>query len=394
VIRPTVADMPTSPILSLGRTAEGVLASQDVIDLTQGVADWSPPPAVQERLRVIVHEPDAWGYTARAGAPDVRLAIAEDSADLYGAPLTPDHVLVTGGCNQAFCVAVATVAGPGDEVVLFSPFYFNHPSCLRLLGIRPVVQPLLPGGQPCVESLQQAIGSRTRAVVVVTPGNPTGSTISGQALRDLSAMARHHGLLLILDETYRRFAFDDGSRPHDLHSDPDWEGSLVSLLSFSKELAMPGQRVGALLAAPAFVEQAVKVLDAISVCAPRYGQEAVAAGLKASGAWMEERRRLVSNRRESLVDALSSHPGGFSVESAGGFFAWVSHPFQDRSDVEICGRLAEVVGLSVLPGSAFALGETGCIRLSYASLPAERAMLVAERLARFAQRNRRSEAGR
>ena len=179
---------------------------------------------------------------------------------------------ITAGCNQAFCLAMAALARPGDQVVLPLPYYFNHRMWLDATGIEALHPAFRPdaGGVPDVEEVARLITDRTRAIVLVTPNNPTGAIYPAETLRAFYDLAKRRGIALVLDETYIDFLPTD-DRPHDLFEDPDWASTVVHLYSFSKVFAITGHRVGALTAGPALMAQIEKAMDCVAICAPRIG---------------------------------------------------------------------------------------------------------------------------
>ncbi len=352
----------------------------DVLDLAQAAPTYPPAPEVVERVVAVARGPHGAEYCDIAGLPTLREAFAAELATAYIGDVRPEQVAVTAGCNQAFCLALTAIADPGDEVVLTLPFYFNHDMWLRMSGLVPRYLEPGPDLTPSAAGLERVITERTRAVVVVTPGNPTGLTLGRARLRELLEVARRHGVALVLDETYRSFR-DTEEPPHDLFADPEWADTLVSLHSFSKDLALPGYRVGALVASAAMQWQVAKVLDCVAICAPRVGQEAALAGLESAGPWRAARAAELAERRGALAAALEPRPGGFELLGLGGFFAWVRHPFGTRETEEVCRGLAVEHGVLVVPGTAFLPDDRATVRVSVSNLAPADVPELAGRLA-------------
>src|SRR4051812_48118352 len=238
-----------------------------LLDLSQAAPPWPPAPEVVERIVEVAAAPDGAGYTPVPGIPPLRRAVADElSRDYAGTVDTPD-VVVTAGCNQAFSLAAAALAGPGDEIITPLPYYFNHDMWLRMRGVRPVYLDPDAGLVPRAADAEPLITPRTRAIVLITPGNPSGVTIPPAEIAAFAALARRHDIALILDETYRTFR--DTRRPaHPLFADPAWRSTLVSLHSYSKDLAIPGYRVGCVVAAPELNREVLKLMDCVAICAP------------------------------------------------------------------------------------------------------------------------------
>ncbi|GAA5166262.1 MULTISPECIES: aminotransferase [Amycolatopsis] len=354
--------------------------ARDLLDLAQAAPPYPPAPEVAERLARVAADPHGAAYTPVPGLPLLRETFAAELSRDYGAEVDAANVVITSGCNQAFAMTISALAGPGDEVVLVLPFYFNHDMWLRLNEIVPVYLEPGPDLLPRAEAAEALLSSRTRAIVLVTPGNPSGATIGGAELAAFAALARRHGIALIVDETYRSFREDDGPA-HALFTEPGWEDTVVSLHSFSKDLAIPGYRVGAIVGSPALNREVLKLLDCAAICAPRAGQEAVLTGLTSAGAWRRERVAEIARRRHAFAAVMADRPGGFTLLSAGAFFGWVRHPFRDRPTGEVVRQLIAEYDTLVIPGTAFWPGDPGTVRVSYSNLGPEGVAELAARLA-------------
>jgi aspartate/methionine/tyrosine aminotransferase len=347
----------------LGRRAK----KRDLLDLGQAAPQYPPAPEVIEHIGKVARHPHGGDYGEIPGLPHLREAFAAELSDAYQGLVDPRNVVVTAGCNQAFCLVASALAGPGDEIVLTLPYYFNHDMWLRMNGIRPVYLEPGPGLVPTVEAAEAVITARTRALVVVTPGNPTGVTVPPDHLVRLAAVAERHDIALVLDETYRSFR-DTEQPPHPLFADPGWADNVVSLHSFSKDLAIPGYRVGAVAASGQLNREITKLLDCVAVCAPRIGQEAAWAGLTSAGAWRRDRARETAEHRRGFAAAMADRPGGFELVSAGGFFGWVRHPFPGRPTDDVVRALALDHDLAVISGTAFLPDDRGVFRVSVSNV--------------------------
>jgi aspartate/methionine/tyrosine aminotransferase len=220
---------------------------------------------------------------------------------------------------------------------------------------------------PHAAAAEALISARTRAIVLVTPGNPTGVTVSPEGIAQFAAVAQRHGAALILDETYRSFR-GTGRPAHDLFADPSWAQTVVSLHSFSKDLAIPGYRVGAVAASPELNREICKLLDCVAICAPRIGQEAAWAGLTRAREWRAARAGDIAAQRGWFAAAMAARPGGFELLSCGGYFGWIRHPFADRSTDDVARDLVIRQDLLLMPGTAFQPGACGALRVSVSNL--------------------------
>lgn len=372
--------MPDSPIGAAYALVARRAGRKPFLDLGQAAPSYPPAPSVVEHVVAVARDPRGAAYVGQAGLPHLREVFAAELSRDYAGAVSPDDVVVTAGCNQAFCLVCSVLAAEGDEVIVPLPVYFNHDMWLRMRGIVPVPLEPGPGLVPTAEAAEALVTARTRAIVLVTPGNPTGVTIPPDGIAAFAALARRRGIALILDETYRSFRGVDGPA-HALFADPDWADTVVSLHSFSKDLAIPGYRVGAVVGSPALNREVLKELDCVAIGAPRVGQEAAWAGLTTAGAWRAERAREVADRRAGLIGAMASRPGGFELLTCGGFFAWVTHPFPDRTTADVVRELVVDQDVLVIPGTAFLPDDRRTMRVSVGNLDAHAVADLADRLA-------------
>ena len=234
---------------------------------------------------------------------------------------------MTSGCNQAFFATVLALASPGDDIVLVSPFYFNHQMTLDMLGIaiNVVDAHAADGFVATADAVAAAIGPRTRAVVLVSPNNPTGAVYPGAVLQAIFEICRERGIWLIVDETYRDFLADSAAAPHRLFGNSGWQDSFVQLYSFSKSFCIPGHRLGAIVAGAAVVAEIVKIMDNLQICAQRPAQHAIARAIPALRGWRDGNRLEMARRADAFRAALAG--SDWRIEALGAYFAYVRHPF-------------------------------------------------------------------
>jgi aspartate/methionine/tyrosine aminotransferase len=338
-----------------------------LLDLAQAAPSYPPAVEMIEHVAKVAHEPNGAAYVPSPGLPRLREAFAADLSRGYQSPIAADQMVVTAGCNQAFCLVAQALAQPGDEVIEVLPYYFNYDMWLRMNGVVPRYLEPGPDLVPRPEAAEALITPRTRAIVLVTPGNPSGVTIPPDVLAGFYEVAKRHDIALILDETYR--SFRDTERPaHELFADPHWTRTLVSLHSFSKDLAIPGYRVGAVVASPELNREVMKLLDCVAICPPRVGQEAAWAGLASAGEWRRARTKEMADKRRVLETVLADRPGGFELMSRGGFFGWVRHPFAGRSTDEVVRDLITRYDTLVISGTAFLPDDRQVFRVSFGNV--------------------------
>ncbi|MEE8532468.1 MAG: aminotransferase [Alphaproteobacteria bacterium] len=383
-INPLVGAVAVPPIAEAkawiaGRTFP---ADKPLIDLAQGEPSYPPPPELSDHLAGMLGRPEMARYTAIEGLPTLRAALATDMRAVYGGVVAADQLCITAGCNQAFCLALMALARAGDEVIVPAPYYFNHQMWLDMLGLRAVHLPLraAEGGVPNVGDAAARITRHTRAIVLVTPNNPTGAVYPPEVIDAFFELARQHDVALVIDETYRDFLAGDAP-PHGLFRRADWPGTLVHLYSFSKVYALTGYRVGAVACGSDLLGEIAKAMDCVAICAPRIGQEAALYGLERLGPWRREMRALMRGRAVALREAFRHNDLAYELVSVGGFFAYLRHPFPGAAGAEVARRLAEEQNLLCLPGSMFGAGQEPYLRLAFANVDAELMPEIARRLA-------------
>jgi len=352
-----------------------------LIDLAQAEPSYPPAPELLQHLAEIIHRPESSRYTPIQGTPELRAAFAADLSDFYGANVTAAEVSITAGCNQAFCLALMALAGAGDEVILPAPFYFNHDMWLNMLGVHavPLSFQAAEGGIPDVEEAARKISAQTRAIILVSPNNPTGAIYPPEVIRKFFELARDRGIALVLDETYKDFLPTEDA-PHALLQEPGWPATLIQLFSFSKVYAITGHRVGGLVAGPEISAEITKAMDCAAICAPALGQAAALFGLQNLDGWKREKRRLSLARLEALHHAMARNDLEYQVVSAGAFFAYMRHPHEGKSASEVARRLADEHNMLCLPGNFFGPGQESYLRFSFANVEADRMDVIAGRL--------------
>jgi len=341
--------------------------SRPLLNMSQAAPAYATAPAIIAHIAEQVHAPDIGGYAPQPGLRALREVFAAELSTDYQGAVSPNQVLITPGCNQAFCLVASALAGPGHNIILVSPFYFDHDMWLRLDGTE--VKHLVTGDDlmPDADAAAALIDDRTAAIVMVTPGNPTGAIAEPALIRSMAEMARRHDVALVIDETYRSYRGTDAPA-HDLFAEPGWDDTVVSLHSFSKDFALPGYRVGAMVGSAELLAESMKLLDCLTICTPRIGQEAVWAGLTQARSWRAEKVAETLARQAHFEMLMADQPGGYELVSAGAYFGWLRHPFADRPTKDVVRSLVVDHDVLMIPGDAFTAGDEHMIRSSFANL--------------------------
>ena len=389
---PLVTRTAPPPVMEARRWLAGIdfPPERPLINLSQAAPVDPPPDALREAMAEMVRSDDTTHlYGPVLGLPALRSEIAWRWSALYGGDIRPDEVAITAGCNQAFCTTITTLAAPGDAVMLPTPWYFNHKMWLDMTGIDTIPLPCGPAMLPDPVAARARLTPRTRAIVLVTPNNPTGAEYPPALIAEFARLAREHDIALILDETYRDF-HSSPDRPHDLFADPAWRDTLIHLYSFSKAFRLTGHRTGAIIAAAPRLAEAEKVLDTVTICPPQLGQKAALWGLRHLAPWVAAERLEILRRRAAVTAAITALPG-WKLLGCGAYFAYVEHPHPLPSS-ELAPLLVRDLSLLVLPGTMFgptlAQGGDGAperqLRIAFANVDAAGLATLGARLATLA----------
>ena len=338
-----------------------------LIDLCQAIPDYPPPADLVEAVRAGLNDPLTFKYSPDEGLPDVRQAVSDWYRRRYLAAPAPEQFCLTIGASQAFWLAICCLCQPGDEVIVQLPAYFDHPMGLQALGVHPVFAPfnLETAGLPDLARIKGLITPRTRAILLVTPSNPTGAVLPPRLIEQLFVLAQNSGIALVLDETYNAFV---EASPHQLFSRSDWGEHFIQIASFGKTFALTGLRCGALVGSTELITQALKVQDSMCVCQSRPAQQALAYGCSHLDAWVMDNTRKMQNRHDLFRSSFLSANSPFELVASGSFFAWVRHPWLQLTGRQAARILADQGNLICLPGEAFGPGLSSYLRLAFGNI--------------------------
>lgn len=324
-----------------------------LLNVSQAAPVDPPPDSLRAAMaRSLIMDASTHLYGPVLGLPDLRAGLADQINAHYGAQIDAAHVGITSGCNQAFAATLSTLCDAGDEVLLPTPWYFNHKMWLDMCDVKAVPLPTSDDLIPQLEAAQHRITPKVKAIVLVTPNNPGGVEYPADVIDAFYDLAKAHGIALIVDETYRDF--DSRSEPaHRLFSRPDWDQTFVHLYSFSKAYRLTGHRVGAVVTHPARLAQAEKFLDTVSICPSQIGQRGALYGLKNLGQWLAGERQEILDRRAAIEAQFPTlRARGWQMLGLGAYFAYMRHPFALPSD-ELAQLLLKQAGILCLPGTMF-----------------------------------------
>jgi aspartate/methionine/tyrosine aminotransferase len=371
-IRAAIRDVAPSGIVEVFNYGRG---RQGLIPLWVGEGDLPTPPFISEAAKASLDRGETF-YTAQAGIPDLRQAIAAYMTRVYdvapgGAMFSPESFFVTIGGMHAIEIATRLVAGPGDEALIPSPAWPNFVGALETAGARPVPVPLDRAGRWGLDpsKLAAAVTPATRVIFFNSPANPTGFVATREEIAATLAIARAHDLWIIADEIYGRVIYDGGRAPsfHDVMAPDD---KIMFVQTLSKNWAMTGFRVGWLEAPPALGPQIENLVQFTSSGVPVFNQRAAVAALSEGEGFLLGQIERCRRSRDILCEGLAATGRVRFFEPEAAFYLFCSVDGFDDSRA-LAFRLVDEAGVGAAPGAAFGPGGEGWLRFCFARDPAQ-----------------------
>ena len=338
-------------------------AGVDIVHLEYGEPDFDAPPVVRDALERALKDGRA-RYTHSLGIVELREAIAEHYARTYGVTVSPDQVLVTPGTSPAMLLLFGHLLDPGDEVVQSNPYYACYPNFIRYAEGVPVDVDVTEADrfQYRPEAIRARLSSRTKAIVVNSPANPTGSVLAPDRMAAIADLARERDVAVISDEIYH--GLTEGGRDHTILEFTD---QAFVLNGFSKAFAMTGWRLGWVIAPREHVRALQTVFGNFFISTNEFVQWAGVAALREAGEETVRFRRIFAERRRAMVDGLRAIGLGVGFEPEGAFYVLANARRFTRDSVAFAYQILERAHVAVTPGAAFGSNAEGYLRFSYAS---------------------------
>jgi aspartate/methionine/tyrosine aminotransferase len=360
--------------------AELIRSCPGTISLGQGVVGYGPPESAFAELNAFAADPQNHKYKPVQGLAALVELLAAKLQTENGIPIGHGNaVTVTAGGNMAFMNAILAITDPGDEIILQTPYYFNHEMAITMAGCLPVLVKTDDRFQLQTGAISRAITPRTRAIVTISPNNPTGAVYPEAALREVNRICQEHGIYHIHDEAYEYFTFGE-ARHFSPASIPGSARHTISLFSLSKSYGFASWRIGYMVTPATMLESISKIQDTILICAPVISQFAAMGALRAGSAYCREKIRAISQVRELVLTELQKLGHLCGTPRADGAFYFLVRLDTRLNPMEVTQRLVQEHRVAVIPGTAFGL-EKGCfLRLAYAALDQHQA---AEAMKRF-----------
>lgn len=349
----------------------------DVVGFGAGEPNFATPQEIVAVAAEAVVDPKNYKYTPTAGLPELRAAIADKTLRDSGYEVKPEQVVVTNGGKQGVYEAMQLILNDGDEVIIPTPYWTSYPEMVKLAGGKPVevFAGAEVGFEPNIEDIEKARTDKTKAIIVTSPNNPTGAVWSEKTIKQIGEWAVEHGVWVLSDEIYEHLTYDGVKTTYIGAAVPEVRGQLIVLNGVAKTYAMPGWRVGWLIAPPEVAKEAAKLQGHMTSNVNNIAQCAALAAVAGPLDAVEIMREAFDKRRGIIVSALNDIEGVHCPTPNGAFYAFadvrglLNRPvgpngleFETSSD--LAAALLDEAHVAAVPGEAF--GAPGYMRFSYA----------------------------
>ncbi len=356
-----------SPTLALAAKAKALAkAGKPVLDFTAGEPDF-PTPAHIKQAGVEAIQKDRTKYTPVAGTPELRAAIAASVNRQYKTTYAASSVLVSCGAKHSLFNIFQTLCQPGDEVIIFSPYWVSYPPLVHLAGAKPVIVETheKDGFLPDPEALRRAINPATKVIVLNSPSNPTGAVIDEPRLKAIAAIARESGIIVVSDEIYDQLVFTPHKHVSIIQADPTIIDQTVLVAGVSKTYSMTGWRIGYALGPQPWIDAMTNVQSHSTSNPASISQDAALAALTGDQAPVTVMRKAFAERRDRLVNGLNKIPGLRCTMPGGAFYAWCNVSGLGLSAAVLAEKWIDEAMIVTVPGEGF--GAPGYVRFSFAT---------------------------
>ncbi|WP_456434402.1 pyridoxal phosphate-dependent aminotransferase [Thermosulfuriphilus sp.] len=371
-----VRDLKPSPTLAVNAKAKAMRAQGvDLVNLSAGEPDFDTPEFIKKAAGEAIDQ-GFTRYTPVPGIPELREAIVRKIEADYGLKYSPEGVTVTSGGKQAIFNAAMALIDEGDEVIILSPYWVSYPPIVEICGGRPVVVPTSEekGFEPSFSAVAEAIGPKTKMIIINSPSNPTGVILSPEFLKAVAELALKHDFYILSDDIYDLIRFDGRSPFNVVSLEPRVMDRTLVVNGVSKTYSMTGWRLGWLVGPEDLIRPAARIQSQSTSNACSISQKAALAALTGPQDSLKEMVEVFRRRRDLMIRLLLEIPGVSCVLPQGSFYmfpnfsAYYGRRWQDRTisgSLDMADYLLEEARVACVPGIAF--GEDSCIRLSFAT---------------------------
>lgn len=342
-------------------------AGETVIHFEIGRPDFDTPEYIKQACIESLEKGDVF-YTSNFGDLELRQEIAGYLNEKRHISYSAEEVLVTVGLSEAVFDVLCTLLNPEDEILIPDPVWINYLNVPQLFGAKPVRYSLLEekNYQPDIEEIKAKISDRTKAIVLITPNNPTGSILSKDTLEAIADIAVRKNLLVLSDEIYERLLYDN-EQHISIASLPDMKERTITLNGFSKAYSMTGWRIGYVAAPKELILQLNKIHQHNTTCAPSFVQKAAIMALRDEKNEVSDMVKEYKNRRDYAVSAINSIEGISCKNPKGAFYIFINVKSLGKSSAQVADYLLEHEKIALVPGDVFGENGEGYLRMSFAN---------------------------
>ena len=359
-------DTVQSPIIPLiGQLSRN---NPGTISFGQGIAFYGPPQEAFNSVQDCLSEESINRYGPVEGIPELQKALIKKLKAVNGIAINSGNaVIVTAGSNMAFNTAILAITDPGDEVILPLPYYFNHEMSLMMERCEPVLVPCDKHFHLDIEKIKSAITNKTKAIVTISPNNPSGAVYTQQELLEINDLCKQHNIYHISDEAYEDFYYAQHQH-FSSASQINTQQHTISLFSFSKGYGFAGWRIGYMVIPEHLLSAVKKIQDTILISPPVISQHAAVGALNTSTSYLQDKRKAMSIKREIVLSKLCSLSClNAEPTSEGAFYTLLNIDYK-QDDMQLAQTLIENYGIATIPGSAFGIKDGCYLRVSYGAL--------------------------
>ncbi|MFB8797826.1 MAG: pyridoxal phosphate-dependent aminotransferase [Microcoleus sp.] len=368
-INPTRMQSVQSPIIPV----IGELISQNpgTISLGQGVVSYNPPPQSFAKIPEFLANPENHKYKAVEGIPPLLdLISAKLKADNNIEINSKNSIVVTAGSNMGFINAILAITSAGDEIIIQSPYYFNHEMAIFMANCRPVIVETDENYQLNPDAIKKAITDKTRGIVTISPNNPTGVVYTPEALREVNEICRQHNIYHISDEAYEYFTYD-GVKHFSPAAFSHSNEHTISLFTLSKAYGFASWRIGYMVIPEHLLDSVRKIQDTILICPPVISQYAALGALQVGREYCDNHVRAIASVRQLVLNELNTLQNLCTISPACGAFYFFLKVDTQLDTMELVEKLIREYQVAVLPGTTFGMDHGCYLRVAYGALELE-----------------------
>jgi aspartate/methionine/tyrosine aminotransferase len=372
-----------SPLIPI--IGELIRSNPGTISLGQGVVYYDPPAEAIALLPQFLADPENHKYKLVQGITPLLEEIETKLQTDNSIEITKKNsIVVTAGSNMGFINAILAITNPGDEIILQTPYYFNHEMAIIMASCQPVLVATDSNYQLQPHKIAQAITEKTRAVVTISPNNPTGVVYSKEALAEVNQICREHGIYHISDEAYEYFTYNSVKHVSPA-SFPESSEHTISLFSLSKAYGFASWRIGYMVIPEHLLDSVKKIQDMILICPPVISQYAALGALQVGVEYCKKHIQAIAVVRELMLNALQRLEGLCTIAAADGAFYFFLKVNTKLKAFDLAEKLIKEHRVAVMPGSTFGMKDGCYLRVAYGALQKDTAAEGVERLVRGLQ---------